>query len=410
MERLNINAAGVRQFMTLSVVDEGLARRIVKYRDTNGPFRKLEDLLQVEGFTGDILELNRNQMVVGDPPSAPPESVAVLLKKKTATAVGDFSGHTVDLAGTRTAPDTGAAVPFAAAGAAPANGELTLAVPPRQSLLDTVSFRVLAPDGTLLATRSEGGPTLPAKVTIEVDPKVFGTTQPNTDPAAGKPTRLRGQVIDDSGKRTAAGLQVVIWGATKDNPQDADFRALLVVTTDARGHFTGPYPVGEFSAAHATVGVDDDPVTVPVHLEGKEFPESVILVIDLPEVDEDEDDCGCGDGSEAPRSPDRADLARADGTFSTDGGAGRCVDFTKPDRTLEEYSFTYCVDHRARDPRADAGGATQGPGAHRRQVPARAAAGGGGGARRPRPELDPCEPRRPGRGGCAGQHRRHGHG
>ena len=60
-------------------------------------------------------------------------------------------------------------------------------------------------------------------------------------------------------------------------------------------------------------------------------------------MDKDEDDCGCGDGTDAPRSPDRADLARADGTFSTDGGAGRCVDFTKPDRTLEEYSFTYCV-------------------------------------------------------------------
>ena len=263
--------------------------------------------------------------------------------KKSAAAVGDFAGHSVDLAGTRAAPESRAGVPFAAAAAAPATGELTLPVPPRSTLLDTVLFRVLAPDGALLATRTEAGPTLPQKVTIEVDPKVFGTTLPNTDPAAGKPTKLRGQVIDDSGKRTAAGLQVVIWGATKDDPQDADFRALLVVTTDARGHFTGPYPLGEFSAAHATVGVDDDPVTVPVHLEGKEFPESVILVLDLPEVDKDEDDCGCGDGTEAPRSPDRADLARADGTFSTDAGAGRCVDFTKPDRTLEEYSFTYCV-------------------------------------------------------------------
>ena len=117
MERLNINAAGVQEFMTLSVVDEDLARRIVKHRERNGPFRKLEDLLQVEGFTGDILELNRNRMVVGDPPPAPPEVVAVLLKKKTATAVGDFAGHTVDLTGTRAAPDTGAGVPFAAAGA-----------------------------------------------------------------------------------------------------------------------------------------------------------------------------------------------------------------------------------------------------------------------------------------------------
>ena len=52
MERLNINVATVEELMGLSVVDEALARRIVKHRETKGPFRQLEDLLAVEGFTG----------------------------------------------------------------------------------------------------------------------------------------------------------------------------------------------------------------------------------------------------------------------------------------------------------------------------------------------------------------------
>lgn len=339
MALVDINTATKEELSAVDGLGEALAEAIIKHRETKGPFASLEGLLAIDGISERVLAKLRSQLTVSVIVN---ESVDVVLKKSDGSP-GDFSGHSVELTGTRTAPDTGAAVPFAASGATPATGEVTLSVPPRVTLVGTATFRVLAPDGTVLATRTEAGPTLPQKVTIEVDPKVFGTPQPNTDPSAGQPTRLRGQVIDDSGKRIAANLQVVIWGATAANPTDADFRALLVVTTDARGHFTGPYPVGTFSAAHATVGVDDDPVTVPIHLTDERFPESVILVIDLPEKDVDEEDCGCKDGTGAPRSPDRADLARADGTFSTDAGAGRCVDFTKPDRTLEEYSFTYVV-------------------------------------------------------------------
>ena len=337
MAQVDINTASREELAAVNGIGEVLAEAIVKHRETHGPFGSVDGLTAVEGISERLLVKIRDQLTVGAPA---PESVDVVLKKSV-DAAGSFDGHSVQLTGTRVEPETGAVVPFASAGATPSTGEVTLSVPPRSTLSGSSTFRVLAPDGTLLATRAETGRALPQKVTIEVDPKTFGTTLPNTDPGAGRPTRLRGRVIDDAGRREAAGLQVVIWGATKPDPEDADFRALLVVTTDSRGHFTGPYPLGDFSAAHATVGVDDEPVTVAVHLEGAQFPESVILVLDLPEPS-DTEDCGCGT-ADAPRSPDRADLARADGTFSTDAGAGRCVDFTKPDRTLEEYSFTYVV-------------------------------------------------------------------
>ncbi len=337
MAQVDVNTASREELAAVNGIGEVLAEAIVKHRETHGPFGSVEALTAVEGISERLLVKIRDQLTVGAPA---PESVDVVLKKSVG-ATGSFDGHSVQLTGTRVEPETGAVVPFASAGATPSTGEVTLSVPARSTLSGASTFRVLAPDGTLLATRAENGRALPQKVTIEVDPKTFGTTLPNTDPGAGRPTRLRGRVIDDAGRREAAGLQVVIWGATKPDPEDADFRALLVVTTDSRGHFTGPYPLGDFSAAHATVGVDDQPVTVAVHLEGAQFPESVILVLDLPEPSGTED-CGCGT-ADAPRSPDRADLARADGTFSTDAGAGRCVDFTKPDRTLEEYSFTYVV-------------------------------------------------------------------
>ena len=389
MALVDINTATKEELSTVDGLGESLAEAIIKHRETKGPFASVEGLLAVEGISDRLLAKLRDQLTVSAPVN---ESVVVLLTRPGGAA-GDFTGHSVELTGTRTAPDTGAAVPFAAAGATTATGELTLAVPPRVTLVGTANFRVLAPDGTILATRAEAGPTLPQKVTIEVEPKVFGTTQPNTDPNAGAPTRLRGQVIDDSGKRIASGLQVVIWGATVANPTDADFRALLVVTTDARGHFTGPYPVGTFSAAHATVGVDDDPVTVPIHLEEERFPESVILV-DRPPRE------GRGRGGLRLQGRHRGTPVPGPGR---PGPRGRHLLHRRRRRALRRLHqagpdaggvllHLRRPHHRAGDPRTDRDTAAQGARPHRRQVPARPAAGG---CRDPR-GAGPCrDPRGP---------------
>lgn len=336
MTPVDINIASAEELTAVKGLGELLAEAIVAHRDRHGPFRTVDDLTAVDGISQRLLAKLRDQLTVG---VASGESVDVLLRKPDG-APGDFAGHTVALSGTRTA-ELGN-VPFAASAPAVENGLLTVPVPTRSSLVGDVQFKVLAPDGKVLATHREAGPRLPRRVAIDIAPSTFGTTQPNADPAAGRPSRVRGQVIDAAGRRPAGGLQVVLWGASVDAPGAADFRALVVVTTDRAGHFSGPYPVGAFTAAHATVGLDGVPVTVPVHLVGNLFPESVVLVVDLPEP-VDDDDCECHAPADAPRSPDAADLGRADGTFSTDAGAGRCVDFTKPDRTLEEYSFSYVV-------------------------------------------------------------------
>lgn len=338
MTRVDINTANKEQLASVNGLGEVLAEAIIKHRETVGPFATVDDLLAVDGISSRLLVKIRDQLTVGDDVK---QTVDVVLKKP-AGAPGDFAGHSVDITGGRRSPE-GDTVPFAASTATSPEGLASLPVPARSALVDKVTLRALAPDGTVLATHSETGATLPQQITITVAPKVFGTTQPNEDPGAGRPAKIRGQVIDEAGRRTPSGLQVVIWGASEPNPADSDFRALIVVTTDRQGHFSGPYPVGKFTAAHASVGIDEKPVTVAIHLENDEFPESVILVIAMPDTEDDQDDCDCHAADGAPRSPDAADLARADGTFSTDAGAGRCVDFTKPDRTLEEYSFSYVV-------------------------------------------------------------------
>ena len=318
MARTNINTATAEQLAVVPGLNVDLAELIVRHREEHGPFARVDDLLQVNAIDERMLARARPHLTVGPPED---ETVDVVLQKADGSA-GDYTGHTVAITGVRL-DDDDSPVPFGASGAAAPAGTLTLGIPARETLKGDVELRVQAPDGSVLAVEERDGPELDPEVTIKVDPKGFGTTQPNTNPAAGRPTRVRGQVIDEAGRRTASGLQVVLWGATADDPQDADFRALIVVTTDGLGHFTGPYPLGTFTAAHATVGLPDGPATVTIHLaDGGLFPETVLLVLDLSELDDEDEDCGCEDGMAAPRSPDRTDLARADGTFSTDAGAG----------------------------------------------------------------------------------------
>ena len=53
---LDINSATAAQLDFLPGIGEAIARRIVEYRDSNGPFREVTDLLNVEGIGPSKLE------------------------------------------------------------------------------------------------------------------------------------------------------------------------------------------------------------------------------------------------------------------------------------------------------------------------------------------------------------------
>ena len=49
-QSVNVNTATVAQFEALPGIGPSMAQRIVAYRDKNGPFKKLEDLMNVQGI------------------------------------------------------------------------------------------------------------------------------------------------------------------------------------------------------------------------------------------------------------------------------------------------------------------------------------------------------------------------
>ena len=48
---INLNTATERELMTLDGVGEVMARQIVEYREQNGPFRRPQEIIIIDGFS-----------------------------------------------------------------------------------------------------------------------------------------------------------------------------------------------------------------------------------------------------------------------------------------------------------------------------------------------------------------------
>lgn len=63
-EKLDLNRATVAELDALPGIGPSKAAAIVKYREENGPFRAVEDLLDVPGIGPALLEQIRDRVVV----------------------------------------------------------------------------------------------------------------------------------------------------------------------------------------------------------------------------------------------------------------------------------------------------------------------------------------------------------
>jgi len=63
-QKININKATVKELQTLPGIESVIAQRIVDYRHEYGPFKKIEDLMQVKGIGKKRFERIRDLITV----------------------------------------------------------------------------------------------------------------------------------------------------------------------------------------------------------------------------------------------------------------------------------------------------------------------------------------------------------
>jgi competence protein ComEA len=64
MQKININQADAKALTTLKGIGKDRAVKIIEYREKNGPFENIEDLMKVKGIGKKIFEQNKNVLSV----------------------------------------------------------------------------------------------------------------------------------------------------------------------------------------------------------------------------------------------------------------------------------------------------------------------------------------------------------
>ncbi len=64
--KININAAGTEELILLPSIGEGRAEDIINYREENGDFSSIEDIMQVSGIGEKTFEEIKEQITVGE--------------------------------------------------------------------------------------------------------------------------------------------------------------------------------------------------------------------------------------------------------------------------------------------------------------------------------------------------------
>ena len=63
--KVNINTAGVDELVALPGIGKAYAERIVDYREKNGPFKRVEDILNVRGIGEKTYERIKDRLTLG---------------------------------------------------------------------------------------------------------------------------------------------------------------------------------------------------------------------------------------------------------------------------------------------------------------------------------------------------------
>jgi hypothetical protein len=222
---------------------------------------------------------------------------------------------------------------------------------PKEDLLSgqNVTIEVFAPDGDLQlkqiysfgylysANIAENAPDETKPFEIKVNPKVIEIIY-GESPVLNISRKISGKLVDISGDRRASGVQVVII-ASNDlaaAPDDESYRPIFSAQTNIDGFFFGRIDNKDYEQAYGLIaGLSEEPIRI--NLEHKKIPKDLLLMADLTALPANASSAA----SAVPALPDSSELV-GNSSFSQDIG-GKCVDFTIPNRTLEEFSFYHTV-------------------------------------------------------------------
>lgn len=156
---------------------------------------------------------------------------------------------------------------------------------------------------------------------------------------------VKGKAIYDNGE-VVKEKRILLYGKDATSAS-ADHIVIETFKTQSNGEFKLVVPKTKFSEVYAYLGDKDNDVTcvIPMDNDGN-FTAKLILVFQNKFTDDE--DCSCT--IKTPRLPDSEDLVSPENKYSQDIG-GSCVNFTTPNRSLEEFTFSSIV--RTTDPRGE---------------------------------------------------------
>ncbi len=232
-------------------------------------------------------------------------------------------------------------VPASGGARSDAEGRFRIEIDAEGRPQDPVEIRVSAPNGVLVHRLEVDLETLSEPLEIRIDPEAPFNVEPSDVPGLGERLRVSGRVIDEAGGTVPSGLPVVLWGVDLVDGPPPKPRPLLISETQSDGAFGGDWPADPLAEAFGRVAGGPP---VPIRLDEEQRLVREILLVTR--IAEEEGECDCSQAP--PRAPDAVDLTTNPGAFSQDLGGG-CVDLTIPNRTLEEFSYSFVV--RTSEPR-----------------------------------------------------------
>lgn len=66
IEKIDLNKANVQELTEIPGVDRSIAKAIIAYRDENGPYYKVKELMDVKGVTEELYEILKRYVTVTD--------------------------------------------------------------------------------------------------------------------------------------------------------------------------------------------------------------------------------------------------------------------------------------------------------------------------------------------------------